>query len=362
MAWRVPPSTWPGCEERVDERPRVVDVDDGRTATSPVSRSTSTSRRAAAQLKHGYASPRYVSASHSIAGVAVEALVDPRRRRAPGRRRAYGSANGRPVPCLHLARGAAAAARTTRPPTIIVVREATVGPLFGTSDVSCGRHLDVVDGTPSASAAICARTVREPWPISVESIEDADRAVVRQLDAGDAREVVLAAAGEPAPCQPSAMPHAVAPGRTGRARRPRRCAAVRAARVARSRPPPPPRRGPRRPRRSSRRTWPVGVTSPSRYAQRRRSVRRRDPQGVGDPVHLHLRRELRLRRAEAAEGAVGRRVRRHRARPDPDVRARRTVRRRGSRRARGRPAMSVAVRARVHDHLDLLGHERRRRA
>ena len=43
------------------------------------------------------------------------------------------------------------------------------------------------------------------------------------------------------------------------------------------------------------------------------------PQRLGDALHLHLHRELRLRRAEAAEGAVGRRVREDRAPVDRDV-------------------------------------------
>ena len=39
----------------------------------------------------------------------------------------------------------------------------------------------------------------------------------------------------------------------------------------------------------------------------------------GDAIHVHFGRELRLRRAEAAKRAVGRRVRHHRAAADADV-------------------------------------------
>ena len=47
------------------------------------------------------------------------------------------------------------------------VREATVGPLSGTSAVSTSWTSTASNGTPSASATICACMVRVPWPISV---------------------------------------------------------------------------------------------------------------------------------------------------------------------------------------------------
>ena len=50
-------------------------------------------------------------------------------------------------------------------------------------------------------------------------------------------------------------------------------------------------------------------------------LERRQAERLRDAVDLHLGRELGLRRAEAAEGAVGRRVGRHRAARDPHVRA-----------------------------------------
>ena len=43
------------------------------------------------------------------------------------------------------------------------------------------------------------------------------------------------------------------------------------------------------------------------------------PEPLGDPLHVHFGGELRLRRAEAAERAVGRRVGHHRAAADADV-------------------------------------------
>jgi hypothetical protein len=43
------------------------------------------------------------------------------------------------------------------------------------------------------------------------------------------------------------------------------------------------------------------------------------PQRFGDAIHVHFHGELRLRRAEAAERAVGRSVREHRASVNVDV-------------------------------------------
>ena len=85
-------------------------------------------------------------------------------------------------------------------------------------------------------------------------------------------------------------------------------------------------------------------------------LQRREAQPVGDPVEVRLGRELDLRRPEAAEGAVGRRVRARRAGADADVRA--AVRAAG---VDGAPAQDDrrerAVRAAVHDDLDVLGEE-----
>ncbi len=84
---------------------------------------------------------------------------------------------------------------------------------------------------------------------------------------------------------------------------------------------------------------------------------RRDTQGVGDPVRLHLRRELGLGRAEPAEGAIGRRVRGHRATPDAHIgTAIRTARVEHA--ARQHHGRERAVGAAVHDDVDVLGHER----
>ena len=59
------------------------------------------------------------------------------------------------------------AQRSSSLPTIMQVRDATVGPLSGTSAVSASLTSIASYGTPSASATICACMVRVPWPISV---------------------------------------------------------------------------------------------------------------------------------------------------------------------------------------------------
>ena len=85
-------------------------------------------------------------------------------------------------------------------------------------------------------------------------------------------------------------------------------------------------------------------------------VQGRDPELLGDPVEVRLGRELGLRRPEAAERAVGRRVGPGRPRPDPDVRAAiRTTR--VERAARQHDRRERAVRAAVHHDLDVLGDE-----
>ena len=94
---------------------------------------------------------------------------------------------------------------------------------------------------------------------------------------------------------------------------------------------------------------PVDVAAPD--------VERRDAELLGDPVEVGLGRELGLRRPEAAERAVGRRVRARRPGPDADVRA--AVRAAGVEgAARQDDRRERAVRAAVHDDLDVLGDER----
>ena len=148
----------------------------------------------------------------------------------------------------------------------IVVRDATVGPLSGTRDVSCGATSTASLGTPSASATSCGRTVFAPWPISVDDVSTRIRpSVVSSIPAALASRVSPPPVN-PAPCQPSArpIPDATWPGPASRsvALRSRTCSNSEAA-TARSRTSSAPT--------LSRSSCPVAVTSPTRYAQRRRS-------------------------------------------------------------------------------------------
>ena len=81
-------------------------------------------------------------------------------------------------------------------PTIMQVRDATVGPLSGTIAVSGGADLDPSYGTPSVSATICACIVRVPWPISV--LADAIR-TPRSVSASEAFDASLTS---PPPVKP----------------------------------------------------------------------------------------------------------------------------------------------------------------
>ena len=75
------------------------------------------------------------------------------------------------------------------------VRDATVGPLSGTSPVSAAFTSTASYGTPSVSATICASIVRVPWPISVlptrithAGVGERERRLRRELDLAGAGE------------------------------------------------------------------------------------------------------------------------------------------------------------------------------
>ena len=92
--------------------------------------------------------------------------------------------------------------------------------------------------------------------------------------------------------------------------------------------------------------WPVAVVSPgrSRLRSRRRTGSR--PSASAMRSMWTSTAELGLRRAEAAERAVGRRVGEHRPGGDPDVRRSGRARPRGSRRGRAPPARASRRRRR----------------
>ena len=201
-----------------------------------------------------------------------------------------------------------------------MVREATVGPLLGTTEVSWRTTSTSSNGIPSRSATIWANTVRIPWPISVWSERTRTRPSAVSSTAGDAGEVLLAAAGEagavPAHGEPDPGRAARPPGRAIHAARRRegRPARLEVADL------------------DGRRQGLPGRDAVAQHLLGRRLVaelvgparpelRRRDAERLGDPVDVHLRGELRLGRPEAAEGAGGRRVGLHRSGADPHVRA-----------------------------------------
>src|SRR6187200_3344983 len=78
-----------------------------------------------------------------------------------------------------------AAAWITSPPTTMAVRDATVGPLSGTIEVSCGAISTSSTGTPNCSATSCGK--------------DADVTLCRELDRCDAGQLDLATPRETGP-------------------------------------------------------------------------------------------------------------------------------------------------------------------
>ena len=159
------------------------------------------------------------------------------------------------------------------PPTTIAVRDATVGPESGTYAVSWGAISTASNGTPRASATSCGKIVFVPWPISVEATRMSMRpSAVSSSDATDA-SLTSPEPVNPAPCQASARPTPEASrsgpvrnGEPGMVPEPARRARATAWRErSRSNSP----ASAARSRTSSpatlvRRTWPVGVVSPSR--------------------------------------------------------------------------------------------------
>ena len=104
---------------------------------------------------------------------------------------------------------------------------------------------------------------------------------------------------------------------------------------------------------SSPRRWPVAVVSPGRSALISRSAHRIQAERLGDAVHVHFDGELRLRRAEAAERAVRRRVGHHRAAADAHVVAAIRAASRGCSPRDSTTALSVAYAPPSSTHVDV---------
>ncbi len=233
----------------------------------------------------------------------------------------------------------ARAARSTTPPTTMQVRDATVGPLSGTWAVLCVGDVHPAD----VHAERGGRDLREDRE---RALADVGRARSHlEAAAGHERhgrapgQALLAAAGEAGPVevegQAAPAPH----------RRPAAAAAL--ARAQRH------RRGRRRHRLERLLAADaVGqhLGGRGRVAQAQHvapaHLERLDAEQARGLLHLPLVRERRLRRAEAAEGAVRRRVGRHRAPDHADRRAACTGRPRAGRRATAPPATGSGRRRR----------------
>ena len=87
-----------------------------------------------------------------------------------------------------------------------MLREATVGPLLGTTEVSWRTTSTSSNGIPSRSATIWAKTVRIPWPISVWSERARTRPSAVSSTAAMLARYFSPPPVKPAPCQPIATP------------------------------------------------------------------------------------------------------------------------------------------------------------
>ena len=218
----------------------------------------------------------------------------------------------------------------TIPPTTIAVRDATVGPLSGTYAVSCGAISTASTGTSRASATSCGKIVLVPCPISVEAVRIRMRpSPVSSSETTDA-SLTSPEPVKPAPCHASASPMPLASRwRSVRSGEPGMVPGSLATRALA-------RRAPAQSLElgglgGAFEDLLAGDALAQHLAGRRRvaevidvapaDLQRRDPELLGEPVEMRLRGELDLRRAEPAEGAVGRRVGPRGGRADPDVRA-----------------------------------------
>ena len=332
-ALRGAPSIWPGGQDGMDRLARcswTAVTRTGRTANVTGSRSTSaTSRPSRRRRRRRRGTSR--RSSSIPAGFSYCFVM----RSGPCFCR--GIRAGDIVPSAASSRGRSSARIF---PTTMQVREATVGPLSGTCAVSASETSTRVVGMPSVSATIWACIVRVPWPISVEATRMRAPSL-RQLERRLRGELDLAAAGEARAVEEER--EADARGSTRRAALRRLRKSVRLHRLAQH----PQARCSRVPS-----FWPVAVVSPGRKRVDLAQPDGIDAERLGDPLHVDLGGELRLRRAEAAEGAVGRRVRHRHAAADAHVVAAVRSRWRGGRRARGRRG-ERDVGAAVEEHVDV---------
>src|SRR5664279_3719576 len=302
IAWSVPPSICPLHRSGLMAFPTSWTAQKPSTVVSNVSRSTSTSAMSQPHANTGYASPRYVSSSQTTS---------------PGVSYVFSDTTGSfPVRAKR-----SRAARSTIEPTIITVRDATVGPESGTTEVDGVANSTRSIETQSASADLRRRRAdpeKRLFP----------RRATQHVDCHPTLQPAFARAREARSVQEDARADAASLAGGGTARRA-----------------PAKQRGdrPRGRGRTERGTLLVPSARLSRLldaaldadrllqelARRRRVA---DPEEVllaqlervggqlaRDSVHVPLDGPDRLRRSEASEGAVRRRVRGDRDGLDRDV-------------------------------------------
>src|SRR5664279_4366933 len=322
IAWSVPPSICPLHRSGLMAFPTSWTAQKPSTVVSYVSRSTSTSAMSQPHANTGYASPRYVSSSQTTSP-GVSYVFSETTGSFPARRRSAASSN-EPPPfwrSFSVRAKRSRAARSTIEPTIITVRDATVGPESGTTEVDGVANSTRSIETQSASADLRRRRAdpeKRLFP----------RRATQHVDCHPTLQPAFARAREARSVQEDARADAASLAGGGTARRA-----------------PAKQRGdrPRGRGRTERGTLLVPSARLSRLldaaldadrllqelARRRRVA---DPEEVllaqlervggqlaRDSVHVPLDGPDRLRRSEASEGAVRRRVRGDRDGLDRDV-------------------------------------------
>ena len=174
IPWTTPPCTCPRASVGFRTLPTSCTATKSMTRVAQVRRSTSTSATYAAHANAPYASPRYVLSSHAMPG-GFSYAASPNSG-SPGcsrchRRMACFTVPPRAVSSRPTRRRRSSAARSISPPTIMVVRDATVGPEFGTREVSASAMVTSSGSRPSRVAASSVNTVSVPWPISMLALK-----------------------------------------------------------------------------------------------------------------------------------------------------------------------------------------------
>ena len=231
------------------------------------------------------------------------------------------------------------AQRSSSLPTIMQVRDATVGPLSGTNAVSTSCTSIASNGTPER----IGHDLRVHRPRALADLGAGRRGCARRV-AVSSSDAFDASLTSPPPVKPEPWKNSDRPMPRFVPRHCRRfclnCDRFTASRSTGSA------------LASLPSFCPVAVVSPGLQRVELAQPHRIDAERLGDAIHVRFDGELRLRRAEPAERAVGRRVRHHRAAADANVIA--AVRAGGvNHAARQHHGAQRRVGAAVHDHVDV---------